>query len=45
MTDNTYETILVDRVERVGTITLAAALAMGKRRMPYRYPEEHPIVG
>jgi Trk-type K+ transport system membrane component len=30
---------------RVGTITLAAALAMGKRRMPYRYPEEHPIVG
>lgn len=30
---------------RVGTITLAAALALGERRMPYRYPEEHPIVG
>ncbi|AYF47347.1 TrkH family potassium uptake protein [Pseudomonas fluorescens] len=30
---------------RVGTITLAASLALGKHRMPYRYPEEHPIVG
>lgn len=30
---------------RVGTITLAAALALGERRMPYRYAEEHPIVG
>lgn len=30
---------------RVGTITLAASLALGARRMPYRYPEEHPIVG
>ena len=30
---------------RVGTITLAASLAMGERRMPYRYAEEHPIVG
>lgn len=30
---------------RVGTITLAASLALGERRMPYRYPEEHPIVG
>jgi len=30
---------------RVGTITLAASLAMGEHRMPYRYPEEHPIVG
>lgn len=30
---------------RVGTITLAAALALGAHRMPYRYPEEHPIVG
>lgn len=32
-------------VGRVGTITLAASLALGERRMPYRYPEEHPIVG
>jgi trk system potassium uptake protein TrkH len=30
---------------RVGTITLATSLVMGERRMPYRYPEEHPIVG
>ncbi|TFY99941.1 TrkH family potassium uptake protein [Ramlibacter rhizophilus] len=30
---------------RVGTITLAAALVLGRRRMPYRYAEEHPIVG
>ena len=30
---------------RVGTITLAAALALSAHRMPYRYPEEHPIVG
>ncbi|WEF31988.1 TrkH family potassium uptake protein [Pseudoduganella chitinolytica] len=30
---------------RVGTITLAASLVLGERRMPYRFPEEHPIVG
>ncbi|PLC48569.1 ATPase [Pollutimonas subterranea] len=30
---------------RVGTITLAASLILGERRMPYRFPEEHPIVG
>ena len=30
---------------RVGTITLATTLVMGERRMPYRFPEEHPIVG
>lgn len=30
---------------RVGTITLAASLVLGERRMPFRYPEEHPIVG
>jgi len=30
---------------RVGTMTLAASLVLGERRMPYRYPEEHPIVG
>lgn len=32
-------------VGRVGTITLATSLALGERRMPFRYPEEHPIVG
>jgi trk system potassium uptake protein TrkH len=32
-------------IGRVGTITLATSLALGERRMPYRYPEEHPIVG
>lgn len=32
-------------IGRVGTITLAASLVLGERRMPYRYPEEHPIVG
>ncbi|MCF7202380.1 TrkH family potassium uptake protein [Pseudomonas oligotrophica] len=30
---------------RVGTITLAVSLALGEHLMPYRYPEEHPIVG
>ncbi len=30
---------------RVGTITLATSLITGERRMPYRFPEEHPIVG
>ena len=30
---------------RVGLITLATSLALGERRMPWRYPEEHPIVG
>ncbi|MCU0932237.1 MAG: TrkH family potassium uptake protein [Serpentinimonas sp.] len=32
-------------VGRVGTITLAATLALGHLRAAYRYPEEHPIVG
>lgn len=32
-------------VGRVGTITVATALAMGRRERPYRYPEENPIVG
>lgn len=32
-------------VGRVGTITLAASLVLAERRMPYRYAEEHPIVG
>lgn len=32
-------------VGRVGTITLAASLAIGHIKANYRYPEEHPIVG
>jgi trk system potassium uptake protein TrkH len=37
--------ILLMYVGRVGTITLATSLALGERRMPWRLPEEHPIVG
>lgn len=32
-------------VGRVGTITVATALALRSRPSAYRYPEEHPIVG
>jgi trk system potassium uptake protein TrkH len=32
-------------VGRVGTITVATALALRSREVAYRYPEEHPIVG
>ena len=32
-------------VGRVGTITIATALALGRGRTAYRYPEERPIVG
>jgi len=32
-------------IGRVGTITVATALALGNRDRPYRYPEENPIVG
>ena len=32
-------------VGRVGTITVATALALRSRPRAYRYPEEHPIVG
>ena len=32
-------------VGRVGTITVATALALGGQPRPYRYPEENPIVG
>lgn len=32
-------------VGRVGTITVATALALRSRRRPFRYPEERPIVG
>ena len=37
--------ILLMYIGRVGTITLAASLALGEHRMPFRYPEEHPVVG
>ncbi|WP_037401085.1 potassium transporter TrkG [Sinorhizobium fredii] len=32
-------------IGRVGTITLASALAQQERYVPFRYPEERPIVG
>ncbi len=32
-------------IGRVGTITVATALALGGLERPYRYPEENPIVG
>lgn len=37
--------VLLMYAGRVGTITLATSLALGERRMAWRYPEEHPIVG
>jgi len=32
-------------VGRVGTVTVAAALALRARHVPFRYPQERPIVG
>lgn len=32
-------------VGRVGTITVATAMALRARHVPYRYPQERPIVG
>ena len=32
-------------IGRVGTITVATALALRSRHKLYRYPEERPIVG
>ena len=37
--------IILMFVGRVGTITVATALALSQSRKPYRYPEENPIVG
>src|SRR5690606_15732006 len=37
--------IVLMYVGRVGTITVATALALGDDRKSYRYPEENPIVG
>lgn len=40
-----FTLIVLMYVGRVGTITVATALALGQSRKPYRYPEENPIVG
>jgi Trk-type K+ transport system membrane component len=37
--------IILMYVGRVGTVTVAAALALSERRALYRYAEERPIVG
>jgi trk system potassium uptake protein TrkH len=37
--------VIMMYVGRVGTITVASALALSTRRRLYRYPEERPIVG
>jgi potassium uptake TrkH family protein len=37
--------IILMYVGRVGTITIASALALSERRAKYRYAEERPIVG
>ncbi len=37
--------IVLMYVGRVGTITIATALALSDGRKPYRYPKENPIVG
>jgi trk system potassium uptake protein TrkH len=37
--------IILMFVGRVGTITIATALAMGRGRTAFRYPEERPIIG
>lgn len=37
--------ILLMFIGRVGTVTVATALALKGKRRPYRYPEERPIVG
>ena len=37
--------VLVMLAGRVGPITFVAALALRRRDLPYRYPEERPIIG
>lgn len=37
--------VLLMFIGRVGTITVATALALQGKQRPYRYPEERPIVG
>ena len=40
-----FTLILLMFIGRVGTITVATALALRPSRRPYRYPQERPIVG
>jgi trk system potassium uptake protein TrkH len=40
-----YTLIALMFAGRVGTITIATALALRERAIPYSYPEERPIVG
>ncbi|QYF93606.1 TrkH family potassium uptake protein [Massilia sp. PAMC28688] len=40
-----YVLIVLMYLGRIGTVTLATSLILSERRMSYRYPEEHPIVG
>jgi len=40
-----FTLILLMFVGRVGTVTVATALALKGTRRPYRYPKERPIVG
>ncbi|XAP79571.1 potassium transporter TrkG [Citromicrobium bathyomarinum] len=40
-----FALIVLMFVGRVGTITVATALALGGRELPFRYPQENPIVG
>ncbi len=40
-----FVVIVLMFIGRVGTITVAAALALRNRQAKYRYPEERPIVG
>ncbi|WP_245294982.1 TrkH family potassium uptake protein [Pararhizobium antarcticum] len=40
-----YVIIAIMFIGRVGTIAVASALALRERHVPYRYPEERPIVG
>jgi trk system potassium uptake protein TrkH len=37
--------VLVMLAGRVGPITFVSALALRRRNLPYRYPEERPIIG
>lgn len=40
-----YVLIALMFIGRVGTVSVATALALRGKRVPYRYPEENPIVG
>ena len=40
-----YVLVLIMLIGRIGTTTVAAALALRSRRRLYRYPEERPIMG